>query len=331
MWVHIVLRKCIFFTWVWNKTRAPRELGDMACLSLCHSTELIGKMESALTLSASVIELQKLRHFAEAHSHSWASSGLPAIMGTGAQALMVFPPGESLECLHRVSDQVLGHACSWVRALQRFNETESVSHSVASNSLWTHGLLPTRLLCPWDSPGKNTGVGCHFLLQGIFPTQGLDLGLPHHRQILYCLSHQRMYNGEPVGIVCWAPLYPLVHTREAAPCPVAEWQPCTVLCPALASHSQAIAGAGTDVEQSEPAGPTLITGADIWPHGKNLGERAERGHTLVLWLIFPFSQFLSHAFSSPSSLPLLQSLSQSQKEWNHAISRSPCLMETFFH
>ena len=42
----------------------------MACLSLCHSTELIGKMESALTLSASVIELQKLRHFAEAHSHS---------------------------------------------------------------------------------------------------------------------------------------------------------------------------------------------------------------------------------------------------------------------
>ena len=33
---------------------------------------------------------------------------------------------------------------------------------------------PTRLLCPWDSPGKNTGVGCHTLLQGIFPTQGLN-------------------------------------------------------------------------------------------------------------------------------------------------------------
>ena len=40
-----------------------------------------------------------------------------------------------------------------------------------SNSLWPHGLHPTRLLCPWDSPGKNTGVGCHALLQGIFPTQ----------------------------------------------------------------------------------------------------------------------------------------------------------------
>ena len=36
-----------------------------------------------------------------------------------------------------------------------------------------------RLLCPWDSPGKNTGVGCHFLLQGIFLTQGLNLNLLH--------------------------------------------------------------------------------------------------------------------------------------------------------
>ena len=41
-----------------------------------------------------------------------------------------------------------------------------------------------------DSLGKNTGVGCHALLQEIFPTQGLNLGLPHCRQILYCLSHQ---------------------------------------------------------------------------------------------------------------------------------------------
>ena len=41
-----------------------------------------------------------------------------------------------------------------------------------------------------DSPGKNTGVGCHALLQGIFPTQGLNLSLPHCRQILYSLSHQ---------------------------------------------------------------------------------------------------------------------------------------------
>ena len=43
---------------------------------------------------------------------------------------------------------------------------------------------------PWDSPGKNTGVGCHFLLQEIFPTQGLNPGFPHCRQTLYGLSHQ---------------------------------------------------------------------------------------------------------------------------------------------
>ena len=46
----------------------------------------------------------------------------------------------------------------------------------------------TRLLCPWDSPGKNTGVGCQFILQGIFPTQDSYPGLPHCRQILYLLS-----------------------------------------------------------------------------------------------------------------------------------------------
>ena len=42
------------------------------------------------------------------------------------------------------------------------------SHSVMSDFLWPHGLQPTRLLCPWDFPGKNTGMGCHSLLQGSF-------------------------------------------------------------------------------------------------------------------------------------------------------------------
>ena len=46
--------------------------------------------------------------------------------------------------------------------------------SVMSNSWQLHGLKPARLLCPWDSPGKNTGVGCHFLLQGILLTQGFE-------------------------------------------------------------------------------------------------------------------------------------------------------------
>ena len=65
-----------------------------------------------------------------------------------------------------------------------------VSCSVMSDSVWPHGLRPARLLCPWGFPGKNTGVGCHFLLQGIFLTQGSNSGLLHCRKILYRLSHQ---------------------------------------------------------------------------------------------------------------------------------------------
>ena len=65
------------------------------------------------------------------------------------------------------------------------------SHSVVSNSLRPHGLWPTRLLCPWDFPGNSPGVDCHFLLQGIFPTQGSNPGLPRCTQTLYHLSHQR--------------------------------------------------------------------------------------------------------------------------------------------
>ena len=52
---------------------------------------------------------------------------------------------------------------------------------------WT--VACTRLLRPWDFLGKSTGEGCHFLLQGIFPTQGSNPGLPHCRQTLYRLSH----------------------------------------------------------------------------------------------------------------------------------------------
>ena len=66
----------------------------------------------------------------------------------------------------------------------------SVSHLVVYDSLWPSGLKLTRLLCPWNSPGKNTGMGSHSLLQGIFLTQGSNPGLLHCRQILYQLTHQ---------------------------------------------------------------------------------------------------------------------------------------------
>ena len=65
-----------------------------------------------------------------------------------------------------------------------------VSCSVMSDSLQLHIWQPARILCPWNYPGKNTAVGCHFLLQGIFLTQGSNPGLLHCRQILYHLSNQ---------------------------------------------------------------------------------------------------------------------------------------------
>ena len=79
--------------------------------------------------------------------------------------------------------------------------SKRVSHSVVSNSLRPNRLWPTRLLCPWDSPGKNTGVGSHSLLQGIFPTQDSNPSFQHCRQILYHLSHTREV---PISSITWS-------------------------------------------------------------------------------------------------------------------------------
>ena len=81
---------------------------------------------------------------------------------------------------------------------------KSLSHD---DSLWPHGrrshpmdVIAIRLRCPWDFPGKNTGVGCHFLLQGIFPTQVSNPGLLHCRPMLHRLRHQgRPYLSMPLN------------------------------------------------------------------------------------------------------------------------------------
>ena len=74
-------------------------------------------------------------------------------------------------------------------------KSENVSHSVMSDFLipWT---VAHQVPHPWNSPGTNTGVGCHSLLKGIFPTQESNLGLLHFRWILYHLRHQ----GSPLYI-----------------------------------------------------------------------------------------------------------------------------------
>ena len=79
-----------------------------------------------------------------------------------------------------------------IRTLVRWGRKWSVSRSVMSDSLRAHGLQPARLLCPRDSPGKNTGVGCHALLQGHLPDPGLELGSPAPGK-----SRQKVAIGEP--------------------------------------------------------------------------------------------------------------------------------------
>ena len=86
---------------------------------------------------------------------------------------------------------------------------EVLACSVAQlcRTLQPHGQLPSRLHCPWDFPGKNTGVGCHALLHGIFPDQGSHL---HWQADSLPLSHQG-------SLRCWQNIQ-IPHMSKASPC-----------------------------------------------------------------------------------------------------------------
>ena len=90
-----------------------------------------------------------------------------------------------------------------------------VSRSVMSDSLRPYGLEPARLLCPWYSPGKNTGVVSHSLLQGIFPTQGLNL--------ISCIAGR--------FFIIWA-------SREALPFLLKKFLACRTACRILVPWSE---------------------------------------------------------------------------------------------
>ena len=79
---------------------------------------------------------------------------------------------------------------AWRGSRNLISTWESGSPSVKPHSLGPRGQQPARLLWPWNSPGKNTGVGYHSLLQRIFLTEGLNTGLLHCRHISWSLSHQ---------------------------------------------------------------------------------------------------------------------------------------------
>ena len=94
-----------------------------------------------------------------------------------------------IEYLLSTSNYTLVAEGSTVNKIEISALVESESHSVMSGlfaTLWVYS--------PWNSPGQNTGVGSHSLLQGIFPTQGLNPGLQHCKQILYQQSERRWTN-----------------------------------------------------------------------------------------------------------------------------------------
>ena len=90
--------------------------------------------------------------------------------------------------------------CNIVK-LNKIKKKKKESESEVSQSCPTLcDPMDTRLPHPWDFLGKSTGLGCHFLLQGIFPTQGLNPGLPHCRQTLYRLSHWATWKAPALGL-----------------------------------------------------------------------------------------------------------------------------------
>ena len=99
--------------------------------------------------------------------------------------------------------------------------------SAMSDSLHPHGLQPARFLCPWDFPGKNTGMGCHCLLQGIFPNPGIEptsntlagrffttapSGEPAHSDFLPKCT---VWNGTGSFIVMWMNLESVTQSKAS--------------------------------------------------------------------------------------------------------------------
>ena len=125
------------------------------------------------------------------NSGRWWWTGRPGVLGFMGSQRVTHDWETEMNWAHIYIPSLLNYRLiSFPTPISWQSENWKWSRPDMSDSLRPHGLQPTRLL-PWDFPSKSTGVGCHFLLQGIFPTQGSNLGLPHCGQTLYLLSHQR--------------------------------------------------------------------------------------------------------------------------------------------
>ena len=132
----------------------------------------------------------------EGHGNPLQYSCLENPMDRGAWWARVHRVAKSRTQLKQLSMQPFSRVGEWLFKRLWFLSYAKEMKWKALSCVWflrPHGLEYTRLLCPWDPPGKNTGVGCHFLLQGIFPIQESNRSLLHYRQILYWLS----YEGSP--------------------------------------------------------------------------------------------------------------------------------------
>ena len=108
-------------------------------------------------------------------------------------------------CLHKENKLYPKTSTTFTVISERYNPStgrvwKGISFSEHAQSCLTlsNSMEPIRLLCPWDFPGKNNGMGCHFLLKGIFSTQGLNLCLLHllHWQVDSVLLSHLIFPGK---------------------------------------------------------------------------------------------------------------------------------------
>ena len=131
-----------------------------------------------------------------------------------------------------------------------------------SNSLSPHLLYPTRFLCPWDFPCKNTGMGCHFLIQGTFPTQGIFLTQGSNPSLLHLLYWQ--VNSLPLV----PPGKPSVNIRKKKESEVI--QSCPTLCNPMDCNLPGSSIHGFS-RQEYWSGLPLHSSGDLPNQGLNLG------------------------------------------------------------
>ena len=170
-------------TW---QTRATAALGSEPNLAQYHLTDssLSASWEGWQQLPSGKVNFPASLFHLQAHRREGLVLQFPSVHWYCKRVLRT---DSSYLLFSRISSQIC-YLCKMGPKLQTSCQSESVNCSVIYNSLPPHGLWATRLLSPWDSPGKNTGVSNHSLLQGIFPTQGLNPHLLHCKQTLYCLS-----------------------------------------------------------------------------------------------------------------------------------------------